>query len=381
MKYVEEKFNKIGDDFIDKCKDNLLTKNDLKLLNLFFNETPTQDKLDSFLSTYDIEVAGGYKALMLSYFMRMHPELNFTNYETPRLKGLFNFYRFQNMKLISYLMKIGKIFNENDVPMLVLKGFAMKCLRPDLSRAMNDIDILVPENKFLKAIEICKNLGYRFEIYVHSIDIHEPSSNAGIMDIHRYIDMKNKKERPLNKWLFKRARKSKYNGIDIYIPSNEDLLFLLLINLAINLEAKSSKASTLYVLFDCKYLLEQPEFNWNIVIQNIKLTKTQREIAFAIKFINSIVPNLIPSQLYNHPKLNKQVNNRCIHVIFLNYFLALQRITEKKKFRDVLNKQTKLKEYIKIKLYYKFCKFLLKKDISLLQLLIIKERESKRKLL
>ena len=80
MKYVEEKFNKIGDDFIDKCKNNLLTKNDLKLLNLFFSETPTQDKLDSFLSTYDIEVAGGYKALMLSYFMRMHPELNFTNF-------------------------------------------------------------------------------------------------------------------------------------------------------------------------------------------------------------------------------------------------------------------------------------------------------------
>ena len=379
MKYIQEKFNKIGNDFIDKCKNNLLTKNDLNLLNLFFNETPTQDKLNQFLSTYDIEVAGGYKALMLSYFMKMHPELNFTNYETSRLKGLFNFYRFQNMKLISYFMKIGKIFNENDIPMLVLKGFAMKCLRPDLSRAMGDIDILVPENKFLKAIEICKNLDYRFEIYVHSIDIHEPSSNAGIMDIHRFIDMKNKKERPLNKWLFRRARKSKYNGIDIYIPSNEDLLFLLLINLAINLQGKSSKASTLYVLFDCKYLLEQAEFNWDIVIKNIKLTNTQREIAFAIKFINSIVPNLIPSQLYNHPELKKQVNNRCIYITFMNYFLALQRIVRKIKFKDILKKQIKISEYVKIKLHYKFCKFILKKDLPLIKLQIMQKRERDRK--
>lgn len=374
MDYINEKINSISDKYIEQCKNNLLTQNDLNLLNLFFNESPSQEKLDRFLKIYDIEVAGGYKALMLSYFMRMYPDLNFTNYETARLKGVFNFFRFQNMKLISYFMKIGKIFNENDIPMLVLKGFAMKHLRPDLSRAMSDIDILVPENKYLKAIEICQDLDYRLEIYVHSIDIHEPSSDAGIMDIHRYIDMKNRKERALNKWLFKRANKAKYNGIDILIPSNEDLLFLSLINLALNLQAKTSKPSTLYVLFDCKYLIEQPNFDWDIVIKNIKLTKTADKIAFAIKFINSIVPDLIPSELYNHPLLKKHVNNRCIRVCFDNYFMALQKVVRKIKFKNVLKKQISLKEYIKTKLYYKLCKNIRNTDHIAIKALLLEQR-------
>ena len=186
MNNLKEKINEYGNNLIDSYKHNLLTDNDLKLLGLIFSDNPTQEELDTFLKDYDIEVAGGYKALMLSYFMRMYPELNFSKYETPRLKGLFNFYRFQNMKLMSYFIKIGKIFNEHNIPMLILKGFAMKYLRQDLSRAMGDIDILVPENKYIEAIKICKKLGYRLDIFVHSIDIHEPSSDAGIMDIHIY---------------------------------------------------------------------------------------------------------------------------------------------------------------------------------------------------
>ena len=378
MQYIQEKFDKINNEFIDRCKNNLLTKNDLKLLNLFFNETPTQDKLNQFLSTYDIEVAGGYKALMLSYFMKMHPELNFTNHETPRLKGLFNFYRFQNMKLISYFMKIGKIFNENDIPILVLKGFAMKCLRPDLSRAMGDIDILVPENKFIKAIEICKKLGYRLDIYVHSIDVHEPSSNAGIMDIHRFIDLKNRRGRLLNKFLFKRAKKCTYSGIDILVPSYEDLLFMSLINLTKNLREKTSKASTLYVLFDCDYLLKEKNLDFEVVIKNIKLTRTENEIAFALKFINSIVPGLIPEQLVEHKMLKGKEYYVTSDILFNRYFFALQRKARSIKLNNLNNTKLNFVYYIKVKLIYKFCKYVWRHNIQTLKLQIMQKRERDR---
>ncbi len=379
MNNIKEKMNAYGCQLADKYKHNLLTDNDLSLLNLMFNENPTQNELDEFLKNYDIEVASGYKALMLSYFMRMHPNLNFSKYETPRLKGLFNYYRFQNMKLISYFMKIGKVFNKNNIPMLILKGFAMKYLRQDLSRAMGDIDILVPENKFVEAIDICRDLEFSLEVYVHSIDIHEPSSDAGIMDIHRYIDMKNRKERPLNKFLFKRAKKAKFNGIEILVPSYEDLLFLSLINLALNLESKTSKPSTLYVLFDCKYLISQPNFNWDIVIENIKLTKTQEKVAFAIKFINNIVPNLIPSQLYNHPLLKNRINDRCIQISFSNYTLALQKIMKKIKIKHILEKKISIKAYLKGKIYYKFCKSLNKSNHLLIKTKILDIRENSKK--
>lgn len=376
MNNFKEKINEYGNTLIEHFKHNLLTENDLNLLSLIFSESPTQQELDDFLKKYDIEVAGGYKALMLSYFMRMHPDLNFSKYETPRLKGLFNFYRFQNTKLMSYFIKIGKSFNENNIPMLILKGFAMKYLRSDLSRAMGDIDILVPEKYYVKAIKICRSMGYRLDVYVHSIDIHEPSSDAGIMDIHRYIDMENRKERPLNKFLFSRSKKAKYNGIEILVPSNEDLLFLNLINLAKNLKCKTSNASTLYVLFDCKYLISQPNFDWNIVIKNIKLTKTQKEVAFAVRFINNIVPNLIPRTFESHKLIKNCINNYCINILYFEkYFLALQKLARKTKFENILRNEISIDKYVWLKLLYKFSKFINGTSLVYIKTFLLTKRE------
>ncbi len=373
MNNLKDQLNEYGDKLINDYKHNLLTENDLKLLSLIFSKAPTQEELDNFLKTYDIEVAGGYKALMLSYFMRMYPELNFSKYESPRLKGVFNFYRFQNMKLISYFMKIGKVFNENNIPMLILKGFAMKYLRQDLSRAMGDIDILVPENKFIQAIDICKDLGYRLDVYVHSIDIHEPSSDEGIMDIHRYIDMKNKSERPLNKFLFKRARKAKYNGIEVLVPTNEDLLFLSLVNLALNLKGKTSNASTLYVLFDCQYLINKPNFDWDIVLDNMKLTKSWNEIAFAVKFINNIIPNLLPKQFVENKMINNCINNYCINILYLErYFTPLQRLARRITLGMVLKNKISFWKYINLKIHYKYCKFITARKNVLAKLYFLK---------
>lgn len=375
---LNKEIEKLGDKLISKYISSLLTTNDLKLLELIFKKEPTQEELDVFLSTYDIEVAGGYKALMLSYFMKMHPNLNFTQYENQRLKGLFNYYRFQNVKLLSYFIKIGKQLNEKQIPMLILKGFAMKYLRPELSRAMGDVDILVPENKFVKTIKLLKTMGYRLDVYIHSIDIHEPDSDAGILDIHRYIDMKNRKERPLNKFLFKRAKETTYSGVKILVPSEEDLLFLSLINLALNLQEKTSKASTLYVLFDCQYLLSKPNFDFNIVIENIKLTHTQDQIAYAIKFINTIIPDLIPKKLYNHSILRNRVNNNCLNVLFNNqYFPALQKLSRKTKLKKVFSKEMSILNYIKLKFIYKISKFVSKKQMYLIKFLILQFKERK----
>lgn len=184
---------------LQKSIASLLTENDLKLLALMFTTHPTQANLDNFLKTYDIEVAGSYKALMLSYFMKMYPELSFTDYETPRLKGLLEYYKFRNLKLFASFTKIGKILAHHNIPMLMLKGSAMKCLRPELSRAMEDIDILIPERAFIQAIHLIRKMGYRLDIFIHSIDVHEPDSDAGLLDIHRHINIH-----------YKRARKSSW---------------------------------------------------------------------------------------------------------------------------------------------------------------------------
>ena len=373
---MKDRIEEFGDRLVNHYISSLLTPNDLKLLNLIFSQNPTQEQLDEFLPTYDIEVAGSYKVLLLSYFMKMHPHLRFTTYETPRLKGLLNFYRFQNLELISKFVKIGRIFKENGIKMMVLKGFAMKCLRPDLPRAMGDIDILTFGRDFVKAYEIIQKMGYRMALEPHSIDVHEPDSEAGVLDIHRWVNINDDSSRGqvLNKYLLKRARYIKTNDLDILIPSNEDLFFLALINLSKNLRDNTSKASTLYVLFDCKYLLEQPNFDFDIVAQNTKITHTEGFVGFGAKFINTIIPNLIPQKIYKDG-----IKKGCVEVLYMRYFRALQVVVRKIKINFVFHHKMSLFTYIKIKLYYKFCKYIANKEFIRTKEFLLNQRERTKK--
>ena len=354
---------------------SLLTEKDLKLLDLIFLQEPSQQELDEFLSSYDIEVAGSYKALLLSYFMKMHPHLKFTDYETPRLKGLLNFYRFENMKLISCFMKIGQVFRENHIKMMVLKGLAMKCLRPELSRVMGDVDVLVFGRDYIKAVELCRKMGYRLLIEPHSADIHEPFSDAGVVDIHRWNDMGNKRGHLLNKHLLKRARLVKIGGLDVLMPSNEDLLFLSLVNLSKNIIHKTSKPSTLYILFDTKFLLEKADFDFDIIAKNVKLTRTEEQVTFAIRFINTLIPNLIPQEIYKQ----KMFHRNSVYVVFKRYFFSLQIVVRRIKFKDIFEKKISFLSYARIKLYYKFCKFIVNKDFIWIKKFILESGIGRKK--
>ena len=364
----------IVDGLINRYTSNLLTQSDIKLLSLIFSPAPTQKQLDEFLPTYDIEIAGGYKTLLLSYFAKMHPQLKFTDYETPRLKGLLNFYKFQNLELISKFSKIGKVFRENGIKMMIIKGFAMKCLRPDLPRAMGDIDIITFGQDFIKAYHIIQKMGYRMALEPHSIDVHEPDSEAGVLDIHRWVNIDNGKGRALNKHLLKRARWTKIGSLDVLIPSNEDLFFLALVNLSRNLRENTSKASTLYVLFDCKYLLEQPDFDFDIVMQNAKLTHTEGFVGFGAEFINTIIPNLIPQEIYKDSALAC-----CIGILFTRYFRALQVVVRKIKFSFVLKRKISFLDYARIKLYYKFCKYISSRDFIKIKGFLLNQRKQRKK--
>lgn len=374
MAISNDTLESISNKLICKYISNLLTQNDIKLLSLIFSPSPTQKQLDEFLPTYDIEIAGGYKTLLLSYFMKMHPQLKFTDYETPRLKGLLNFYKFQNLELISKFSKIGKVFRENGIKMMILKGFAMKCLRPDLPRAMGDIDIITFGQDFIKAYHIIQKMGYRMVLEPHSIDVHEPDSEAGVLDIHRWVNIDNGKGQALNKHLLKRARWTKIGGLDVLIPSNEDLFFLALVNLSKNLRDNTSKASTLYVLFDCKYLLEQPNFDFDIVVQNAKLTHTEGFVGFGAEFINTIIPNLIPQEIYKDSALAC-----CIGILFTRYFRALQVTVRKIKFSFVLKRKISFLDYTRIKLYYKFCKYISSRDFIKVKGFLLNQRKQRKK--
>jgi hypothetical protein len=299
-----------------KFHDQYVTELDRALLNIVFHRSPTQSSLDEALKICDIEVLGAHKSLLLSYFMLEHPELKISAYAAPRLRGLVDFYRFANIKVLSHFSKIGKALNARNIPILLFKGAAMKYLRPELSRPMGDVDILIPPDHMGRAVKICKDLGYHDAMTgtPHALDIHSASDESAI-DIHGAI-MKDVAGDTFQRKLFDRAREVKAFGVRVFLPSHEDLFFIVLANLTKNLREKTSIHGLFYALLDAKFLLSgKAGFDWSIVGENIRATNTELPVRLGAEFMNRLAPDIIPD-IDVHLPLSPKMEAYCNQIIF-----------------------------------------------------------------
>jgi hypothetical protein len=82
----------------------------------------------------------------------------------------------QNQKLLKELEVLAKLFNEVEIPLVVLKGacYALT-IYPDIGlRPMGDLDVLVPKEKLAQAVRIARSLGY---------DDAQPEASPGLDDL------------------------------------------------------------------------------------------------------------------------------------------------------------------------------------------------------
>ena len=337
----------LDDLIIKQFKERYITPKDEQLLNIVLREESTQEDVDNFLSNWDIEEEGGHKGIMFSYFIKMHPDFKYPEYVEPRLRGLLQYYRFRNLKLISHFKRICTRLKAANIDILILKGGAMRHFRPEYPRFMADIDILVRNMEdYELAKSIVKEMGYTYKEWNHSFDVHEGTSDDGILDIHHNIDMRLKKGILINDILFERANIEKiFNVEDVYIPKYEDMLFLLLINLSKNLITITSYANVLHSIIDCSYLMAvKPDLDWDIVRQYAIKTKTEDQIYIVSKFLNEFLPVKIPEMF------KEEFFDRSILYLYNKWFI--------KKMRKKSHSQ-KIKNIIKtmwkdLSFYFKF---------------------------
>ena len=166
-------------------------------------------------------------------------------------------------------------------------------------------------------------------------------------------------EKSLLKGLYKRARKIVAFGVNALIPSNEDLLFISLVNLARNLRNKTSQAGLLYTLFDCKYLMEsKPDFDWDIVRENARKTHTEIQMNFAMKFIEKISPDVLPEEIKHDKLFEKETNEYSNMVMYNRFYLEdLRTKCRAMKVGNLLKNPEQIPEYLALKPKY----FLLKR--------------------
>lgn len=329
---------------------------ELQLIRMIFSDNLSQAALDNFLQNWDIERYGAHGALLLSYIQKKFPVLNFHEYTGPRLAGLYNYYRFRNLELISQYKNIVGKLNDNGIIPIIMKGGALKFLRPELPRIMGDIDILIPEDdKFEQAKRIILNMGYvPFCDAVHSIDFHKSgNSNDGILDMHRCIDEFMYNSELINRNISKRAKLQKVFQTQSYVPCAEDLVFISLFHTAKNIIEGTCLKNIMYAVFDMAYLTKLPDFDWQTVIQNAKDGKMEKNIYIATLFINSLIPDLLPNFLSE--KLVSDANVK--QVLDEDYFYArfvhdAKYARKNTKFLSIIGNGKKLMRYIKSKLQY-----------------------------
>ena len=339
----------LADDTVNYFRNKYLTPDDILLLNMISKNSISQPEFNDFIEKWDIESKGGQKALMLSYLMKKHPELNYPSYIGPRLKGLLQFYRFRNVKLEAEFKKICTVLKDKNIEIMIIKGGAMKHLYPELPRVMGDIDIIVHKNDFNIVKNIVRDLGYNYEDYGHSIDLHKGNSQEGILDIHNRINMLSKDEHKVNDDLFKRAHAETVFGVEgVLVPSAEDLVFLSIINLSKNLAQNTSIHSLFHSYLDCKNLVDSnPDFNWDIVKSNIVKSSTELPFYIVSKLINSISTSFIPIL---SEKGYKKSGFTCLYNRY--YLLKLKEKSHRLSFKDVCSGKTGIVDYLSFRIMY-----------------------------
>lgn len=361
-------------DFVVKyfCKFYIGEKEE-KLIKLVLKDDVSQKDFDEFISDWDIEEKGGDKALLLSYFFKTHPNLEYSEYIEPRLNGLLRYYRFRNLELISHFKKVCSRLKKENIDILIIKGGVMKHYRPEFPRVMGDIDILLRSYEdYERAKVIVEELGYNYNEYAHSIDLHLKNPYAGILDIHHRISMISNYADKITKDLFDRAKTDKVYGIEgIYTPTYEDIVFISLVNLAKNMMQNTSVPSMVHTIFDCIFLTKsKPDFNWNIVWKNVEKTKTYAQIYVAIKFLNNYLPEKLPE------KYEKEFEDKCIKVIYNTIFRKrfhkkLKALKKDGGFRNSKN----FYRYLKCRIRNSIHKSLIVKRNVILQKMILKKHK------
>lgn len=283
---------------VDRFFTDIFRPADRRLVEFIFRQEPTQENVDSLLEDWDIEVAGGGKALALSYVAKRNPGLEFGAYTGPRLLGMWNRARFDNLRLMANFGRIVKALNKAGIIPMVVKGGAIKMLNPGRPRIMGDVDIVVRVAEYEEACRIVQGLGYveKGLRALHSSDFVDARTGDGVVDVHQWLDIDcpYDHERFMS-GLFDRAQRRKTQGGEVLLPSAEDHFFLLMMNLAKNISHKQTVQGILNSFFDSEVLMaNEPSFDWSRVFADVRGTGSEPVYCTSIAFVKRLAPAILP---------------------------------------------------------------------------------------
>jgi hypothetical protein len=185
------------------------------------------------------------------------------------------------------------------------------------------------------------------------------------LDVHKFILLDTPNEKKWITDLYKRAKEQDVFGTRTLVPCPEDILFITLMYITRQIREKNNSGNILYFVLDCKEILDKnKDFNWNIIVENAKKTKSQVHINIAMKFLNKISTDIIPKHIQNNFLFEKETNKYSTIIAFKHiYFRELQSITRNIKLSNAITNPQEFSRYLKLKIKYKLLKLIYKSQL------------------
>ncbi|GHT95953.1 hypothetical protein FACS1894122_13900 [Alphaproteobacteria bacterium] len=290
---------------------------DIHLLRLIFANDTTENDVIELLSRYDIYNEHLNVNLLLAFLVDRHSEIKHPFAQV--LKGVVRYFKYKNTFLLEGFWKIGRELNRREIPILMIKGLAMRYLYPKYLRYMSDVDFVVPPSRMEEAVEAAIDIGAHIALRTfHSVDMVF-SDNMKI-DIHSVVI---KEDCSADDRIWRSAHREMAFGVNVFIPSTENLIFSILTNFYCGLiyddffwdtsEYNVSSRSLAWIC-DVANLLKNNEFiDWNIVIANGEKTGLAYQIKQLLEIFQYVLPEILPKTLdgkfmkWDHRNFNDKI--------------------------------------------------------------------------
>lgn len=194
---------------------SLISDKEKCLLRLLFGDEYTEEKIALLIDNLEISFDNMDYLLVLSILGEKNGWRFFPTATAQRLRELYRYQQADNASKIPFLQKIVKLLCDEDIPVMFIKGIALRCFyAKGLPRQMSDVDIVVPEASFTKALTLIKGAGYKTDnCRVYHACVTDGKND---MDLHSVI-FKNMGDVYYSVW--EDAIPYDFYGNRVYLPS------------------------------------------------------------------------------------------------------------------------------------------------------------------
>lgn len=238
-----------------------------------------------------------FSSIYLKYIYSEKIDDLFNEDELSILKNHADRYQIQNLEIVKEVLHIDKIFKENNLNPVYLKGVALMNEYEDISlRPLNDIDILFNEDEIFNAFEILKNNGYKeyrniqlsqSELIDYSKERHhlpELCRNTNIMIElhHRVTAIQDFKKCPLTQKILNEKISFDFYGIRIFKPNLNDIILHLILHYSL----QNFFHNSLRIFFDIYQIEKNYNIDWELVFDTQENKKVRKAILLTLSVLN-----------------------------------------------------------------------------------------------